>query len=220
MIALLLFGKRPAPGRVKTRLARALGDEGAAALAAAFLRDASRRYAAVPGTVPVLAADEPGDPFWPETFPPPWRIEDQGSGDLGRRLHRAFERELGTYPRAAAIGSDHPALPARDLERFLGEENAVWPTRDGGYAAILLSRPAVRARLFETIDWSTDRVLAQTLARATECGLTLTEWAPTDDVDEEADVVRLARELAARDAAAPDFPSDTWTTLRRLGRAP
>ena len=48
----------------------------------------------------------------------------------------------------------------------------------------------------------------------------LTQWAPTDDVDEEADVDRLARDLAARDAAAPDFPRDTWTTLRRLGRAP
>jgi len=220
LIALLLFGKRPAPGRVKTRLARALGDESAAALAAAFLRDASRRYAAVPGTVPVLAADEPSDPFWPETFRPPWRIEDQGDGDLGERLHRAFERELGAYPRAAAIGSDHPALPSHELERFLGEENAVWPTRDGGYAAILLSRAASPARLFEAIDWSTDRVLDQTLARAKESGLRLTRWAPTDDVDEEADVDRLARELAARDAAAPDFPRDTWTTLRRLGRAP
>lgn len=220
MIALLLFGKRPAPGRVKTRLARALGDESAAALAAAFLRDASRRYAAVPGTVPVLAADEPGDPFWPETFGPPWRIEEQGDGDLGCRLRRAFERELGMYPRAAAIGSDHPALPSRELEGFLGEENAVWPTRDGGYAAILLSRAAARAGLFDAIDWSTDRVLAQTLARAKESGLELTRWAPTDDVDEAADVDRLARDLAARDAAAPDFPRDTWSTLRRLGLAP
>lgn len=220
MIALLLFGKRPAPGRVKTRLARSLGDEGAAALAAAFLRDASRRYAAVPGTVPILAADEPGDPFWPETFGPPWRIEDQGGGDLGERLNRAFERELGAYPKAAAIGADHPALPAADLERFLGEENAVWPTRDGGYAAILLSRAAAPGRLFETIEWSTNRVLAQTLARAGASGLRLTQWAPTDDVDEEADVDRLARDLAARDAAAPDFPRDTWTTLRRLGLAP
>jgi hypothetical protein len=124
------------------------------------------------------------------------------------------------YPRAAAIGSDHPALPSRELEGFLGEENAVWPTRDGGYAAILLSRAAARAGLFDTIDWSTDRVLAQTLARAKESGLELTRWAPTDDVDEAADVDRLARDLAARDAAAPDFPRDTWSTLRRLGLAP
>jgi len=220
LIALLLFGKRPAPGRVKTRLARALGDENAAALAAAFLSDAARRYRSVPGTLPIFAADEPGDPFWAATFPPPWRIEGQGEGDLGQRLRRAFDRELATHPKAAAIGSDHPALPEDDLARFLAEDNAVWPTLDGGYAAIVLSRPAAWPRLFERIDWSTDRVLAQTLDRALESGLPLTRWTPTADVDEPADVDRLARELSARDASAPDFPRDTWKTLRLLGRAP
>ena len=220
MIALLLFGKRPAPGRVKTRLARVLGAENAAALAAAFLSDAARRYGSVPGTVPVLAADEPDDPFWAATFAPPWRIEAQGAGDLGERLRRAFDRELAAYPKAAAIGSDHPALPAADLGRFLAEDNAVWPTLDGGYAAIVLSRPAARARLFEGIDWSTDRVLPQTLDRARAAGLSLARWTPTADVDEPADVDRLVRELSARDSAAPDFPRDTWNALRLLGRAP
>jgi rSAM/selenodomain-associated transferase 1 len=220
LIALLLFGKRPAPGRVKTRLARALGAENAAALAAAFLSDAARRYRAVPGTVPILAAEEPGDPFWAATFTPPWRIEGQGEGDLGERLRRAFDRELAAHPKVAAIGSDHPALPAADLSKFLAEDNAVWPTLDGGYAAIVLSRAARPSRLFERIDWSTDRVLAQTLQRAIGSGLALTRWTPTADVDEPADVDRLARELSARDTTAPDFPRDTWNALRLLGRTP
>lgn len=220
MIALLLFGKRPAPGRVKTRLARALGAENAATLAAAFLRDAARRYAAVPGTVPVLAADDPDDPFWAATFPRPWRIEGQGEGDLGDRLRRAFERELAAHPKAAAVGSDHPALPEADLHRFLAEDNAVWPTHDGGYAAIVLSRSGAAGRLFERIPWSTERVLARTLERAGEAGVSLTRWTPTADVDVAADVDRLARDLAARDAAAPDFPLETWNALRLLGRAP
>ena len=218
MIALLLFGKRPAPGRVKTRLARTLGVENAAALAAAFLKDAARLYGSLPGVAPVVAADEPDDPFWRETFPPPWRIEGQGDGSLGERLERAFARELSRYPKAAAIGSDHPALATSDLARFLAEENAVWPTHDGGYAALLLSRGAATSGLFEEIDWSTDRVLGQTLARARASGVTLTLWSPTADVDEESDLDLLARDLAARDAHGADFPSETWEALGRLGR--
>ena len=220
MIALLLFGKRPAPGRVKTRLARTLGVENAATLAAAFLKDAARLYATLPGVVPVVAADEPDDPFWRETFPPPWRVEGQGTGGLGERLERAFARELSRHPKAAAIGSDHPALASSDLVRFLAEDNAVWPTHDGGYAALLLSRGAAVSRLFEEIDWSTDRVLGQTLERARAADLPLTIWPPTADVDEEADLDFLARELSARDVLGPDFPRATWEALERLGRRP
>jgi len=63
-------------------------------------------------------------------------------------------------------------------------------------------------------------VLAQTLERADAAGLPLARWTTTADVDEPADVDRLARELSARDASAPDFPRDTWNALRLLGRAP
>jgi len=223
--ALLLFAKRPEPGRVKTRLARAIGPDAAAALAEAFLRDGAARWAGVSGVEPVVAADAPDDPFFRSAFPPPWRIEPQGGGDLGARLARAFARELARFPRAAAIGADHPGLPAAGFRRFLGEENAVWPARDGGYAAILLSRPAAErlasggapgAFLFESIDWSTPRVLAQTLARAQARGVTLARLPETGDVDEPEDLEVLSRDLGARDRSAADFPRHTWEVLRAL----
>lgn len=223
--ALILFAKRPFPGRVKTRLARAIGAESAAALAEAFLRDGAARWSAMPGCAPVVAADAPDDPFWESVFPAPWRIEPQGEGDLGARLSRAFARELGRFPRAAAIGADHPSLPSVETGAFLREENAIWPARDGGYAAIVLSRGAAErlavdgapaAFLFEEIAWSTPRVLAQTVARAESRGVTLTRFPDTDDVDVPADLDRLARELASRDRSSPDFPSRTWEVLRSI----
>ena len=216
--ALLFFGKCPTPGRVKTRLARSLGDESAAALAEAFLRDGARRYGAVPSCAPVLAADRPHEPFWKEAFPLPWRIEGQGDGDLGKRLARAFSRELAGFRKVVAIGSDHPALPTEALARFLAEENAIWPTRDGGYAAILLSRADAVPRLFKGIDWSTDRVLVQTMERASADGIAMTRFPETYDVDDESDLDLLARDLSSRDVRAPDFPSHTWKVLRSLSR--
>ena len=225
--ALLLFAKVPAPGRVKTRLARAIGAAAAAGLAEAFLRDASARWATLPGCAPVVAADDPEDPFWRSAFPAPWRIEPQGGGDLGARLARAFARELARFDRVAAIGADHPQLPAGAVERFFREENAVWPARDGGYAAILLSRAGAArlaadgvpgAHLFEAISWSTPRVLAQTLTRSAARGVVLAALPETGDVDEPGDLDDLERDLASRDPEAPDFPRRTWEALRNLRR--
>ena len=225
--ALLFFAKLPVPGRVKTRLARTVGAAAAAALAEAFLRDGAERWSAIAGVAPVLAADEPEAPFWRRTFRPPWRVEPQGPGDLGGRLARAFTRELALYDRAVAIGSDHPALPADAFALFLEQpESAVWPARDGGFAAILLSRRDARLvfppdgsrGLFDGIEWSTPRVLEQTIERAASLGARLERVAETDDVDAEEDLERLARELAARDRSAAGFPRHTWEALRSLGR--
>jgi len=223
--ALLLFAKLPVPGRVKTRLARVIGTEAAAALAEAFLRDAADRWGAVPGCSPVVAADLPADRFWKSVFPPPWRIEAQGEGDLGARLARAFGREFARFRRVVALGADHPALPAAEVASFLREENAVWPARDGGYAAISVSRSAgarlaangtPAAFLFEGIAWSTPLVLGQTLERAAGRGIAFTRMTETGDVDEPGDLGALARELAARDPSSPGFPARTWSVLRAI----
>ena len=65
---------------------------------------------------------------------------------------------------------------------------------DGGYYLIGVKR--LHQRLFEQIDWSTERVFAQTLERAREIGLQA-ELLPTwYDVDDAATLERLRRELA------------------------
>ena len=52
-------------------------------------------------------------------------------------------------------------------------------------------------RLFEKIDWSTDRVYRQTITRAEEIGLPVAPLAEWYDVDDEATLAVLARELLA-----------------------
>lgn len=220
--ALVLFGKVPLPGRVKTRLAGSIGPENAALLSESFLRDASRGCASLaagrsPGEfAPVLAAEPPHHPFWAGAFPAPWRIEPQGEGDLGRRLARAFEREFERYERVAVLGSDHPALPLAELGRFLDSPSAIWPTRDGGYAALILERRPGVAGLFENVGWSTPSVLEQTLERARRNSIELEIFPETYDIDREADLETLARDLEERDPAEPGFPRATWEALGAL----
>ena len=71
------------------------------------------------------------------------------------------------------------------------------PSSDGGY--YLLGLKAAHRRMFEDIDWSTERVAEQTLQRAREIGLDvhiLPVWYDVDDVD---GLRRLDAELNGED---------------------
>jgi hypothetical protein len=220
--ALVLFGKVPLPGRVKTRLAASIGEENAAAISEAFLRDAARAYPSLNAGSSggdlqlVVAADPFPDDFWGWRFPAPWRIEPQGEGDLGHRLSAAFRREFARFERVAVVGADHPALPHTELGRFLQASNAVWPTRDGGYAALILTRSPAAGSLFEDIPWSTPSVLDRTLARAQANSIDLEIFEKTYDVDRFEDLALLESDLANRDRSDPAFPRETWTELQRI----
>lgn len=221
--SLILFARAPVAGRVKTRLSPPLSAEQAAHLYRAFLEDAARAYLDTGRWRPVLAAEpEADDPLLVALFPPPWRREPQGEGDLGARLTAAFRRELSAgAPAALAVGSDHPSLPRRRLADALaalerGADAAVVPAQDGGYCAIALSRRVEPAEVFRDIPWSTPGVLAATLARLTQAGLVVAALAPAYDVDRPEDLERLRRDLAARDPGEEDFPSATAAALAAL----
>jgi rSAM/selenodomain-associated transferase 1 len=129
----------------------------------------------------------------------------QRGDDLGRRLTHVFEDSfrLGCES-VVVVGSDLPDLPSRLIQagiRQLRDGNdriVLGPATDGGYYLIGMNRPC--PSVFERIEWSTDRVLSQTVEAANAEGLRavlLDEWR---DVDEVADLRRLtggSGELAA-----------------------
>ncbi len=189
----IVMAKAPVAGFAKTRLIPALGAEGAAALAATLL-DAAVAQAARHGPVDLCCA--------PDTRHPAFQrlagthgivLSEQGEGDLGARMARAFERHLAQHGSALMIGTDAPAIDAPMLQRAahaLSDADAVFiPALDGGYALIGLRRPA--PTLFNDMVWSTDRVMAQTRERLAAAGLRHTELPPVADIDEPADLQHL-----------------------------
>jgi hypothetical protein len=62
------------------------------------------------------------------------------------------------------------------------------PSCDGGYYLLGIKRP--HRRLFEDVDWSTDRVARQSIERAQELGLEVYELPVWYDVDDR-DTLRL-----------------------------
>ena len=172
MTTLGIFLKQPEPGRVKTRLGSEIGDESAARLAAAFQEDILQRTKGVarkrilaysPGHhesyayFQGLASDS--DVLWPQPDVP-----------LGMRLAAFFDQFCQPAAPCVVIGSDSPTLPGPFLlqayEQLKTADCVIGPAEDGGYYLIGLNEP--QPELFRGIDWSTDLVFQQTLARAEE----------------------------------------------------
>ena len=198
--AVIVFAKAPLAGYAKTRLIPALGVGGAARLAERMLGHAVRQaVAAGIGPVEVCCAPDATHPaFGSLTATLTLALTEQGSGDLGARMQRAFARRLarGAMPAADAallIGTDAPALDAAMLRRArdaLAAHDAVFvPALDGGYALVGLRRPA--PGLFEGIAWSTEAVMADTRQRLATLGLRCTELDAVADIDEPADLVHV-----------------------------
>lgn len=185
---LLVFIKNPRPGYVKTRLAADVGDEKALEIYHFLLRKTRDVALQVDAERHLYYSDQIEiEDEWPS---PPFVKKIQHRGDLGRRMCRAFEEafESGAN-RVAIIGSDCPSLDgtllSQALEQLEHTPVVLGPSTDGGY--YLLAMRACYTELFEDIDWSTERVLQQTLARAKAAGLTYALLPALTDIDTLAD---------------------------------
>lgn len=212
---LTVFARQPHPGRVKTRLARALGDERAAEIYGAFVRDLAARFAQAPFAVHWAVAPPEGG--FAERFGiAPAACRPQVGADLGERMHFAFEEMARAgFTHCALVGSDLPQLPVERVERaFAALEDVdlvLGPARDGGYYLIAQRAPH---DVFTGIRWSTSRVLAATLARAESLALRVHLLEEDFDVDGVADLERL-RGILADGMARRAMPA----TVRALGLA-
>jgi len=187
---LVVFGRAPVPGAVKTRLfqrpaappgaetsGRSLGPLDAARLYSAFLADVldkgsragfSRRCLYLDGPLEHPKIAELAGQY-------DYALRPQTSGDLGARLSAAVAAELRDGARyVVVIGSDSPTLPAAYLEQakeLLSGlcEVVLGPATDGGYYLIGMARP--RLELFAAgMPWGTAGVLPATLERLIRLG--------------------------------------------------
>jgi len=211
---ILLFVKAPIKGQVKSRLAAGLGDEAALELYKTFVSDIldTIEKTANPSTIffhPPEARDAVANWLGPERDYLP-----QEGHDLGLRMANAFATifSMGSS-RAVLIGSDIPDLPEsilREAFRSLDDHDAVLgPARDGGYYLIGFRRDTFVPDVFRGIEWSTDRVFAETrlkLEQAKRSIHLLPEWR---DVDTPEDL----RELKDRNKWTPFAKSRTMKYL-------
>ncbi len=192
---LCIFARAPELGRVKTRLARTLGDEIALAaherlvgqcLAALSSLTELQRELWIAGPT-----DHPGVRRWAHRWQLP--VVAQRGADLGARMAGTMGDVLARAPFALIVGTDCPTLDATYVRRAVvalqSHDAVLGPAEDGGYGLIGLRRPL--PTLFEDVSWGTATVTEETLARAKAAGLDMALLDRLWDVDTAADWERL-----------------------------
>ena len=231
--ALAVMTKAPRAGKVKTRLTPPLSPGEAAALNICFLRDTA---AAIVGTTENekargIAVFTPvgEEAAYAEILPGEFELVPQRGDAFGERLSLATQDllQLG-FDAACLINSDSPTVPREafaEAVRFLaqpGDTVVLGPSDDGGYYLIGLKK--LHRELFERIDWSTERVLEQTIQRAREIDLPVHLLPVWYDVDDRATLKRLCQEFfGANGNARRGYPAPATRVfldelLQREGR--
>lgn len=188
-VALML--KAPVPGRVKTRLAADIGEEEACL---AYRRLVEHQIGQIPVGWRIEVHVDPPDAgavmqAWLGSRPV---YVPQPEGDLGVRLTAALNQgatagtgPVGRFP-LIFLGGDCPYLDeaalAEAAKSLESHEVVLGPAVDGGYVLIGMNKP--HPELFQGIEWSTERVLGQTLERARRAGLSVALLPEREDVDD------------------------------------
>jgi hypothetical protein len=217
--------KAPRKGQVKTRLTPPLTPDEAATLNAYFLRDTASTLSAAAMRERRLGRNARGvavytpagsEDAYADVLPTDFEFVPQREGSFGERLCFAAEDLFKCrFDTVCLIDSDSPTVPASsfmqavDILSSPGDRIVLGPTEDGGYYLIGLKKN--HRELFERIDWSTERVFEQTVARAQEIGVE-TKLLPSGyDVDNSTTLRQLCDELLSEDS-----PTEIAPTTRKF----
>lgn len=199
-----VMAKASVPGRTKTRLTPPLTATEAAAFNTAFLKDVSANLLAASRRAVIqgyMAYGPPGSqPFFVDNLPREIGLIEAWLPNFGDCLFKAIDGVFAAgHASAVVLNSDSPTLPTDLLVETAevlarpGDRAVLGPSADGGYYLLGIKQPY--RRLFDDIDWSTDRVARQTLDRARETGLYVHRLPAWYDVDDSQALRQLHAEL-------------------------
>jgi rSAM/selenodomain-associated transferase 1 len=177
--------KVPRPGEVKTRLGTEIGFEQAEQIYRRLVENQIAQLSGQAVEIHYTPSDEGG--YMQGWLGPTRHYLPQSDGDLGERLKHAMR---GAFSRGADavlfLGGDCPDVTQDVIREAWSQltkcDVVIGPAQDGGY--YLLGLKSDHPRLFEGIDWSTNRVFAQTTSRLQELNLTSGMLPLGDDVDD------------------------------------
>lgn len=187
--ALIVFVRHPEPGKVKTRLAKVIGDEKALTVYKKLLNHTQQITSPLSCRKFVYYAEDVIEhDLWSS---PGFTKRKQSGNDLGERMANAFKELFDQgFKKVLIIGSDCYQLQTEIIQEAINflsiKEVVTGPTFDGGY--YLLGTDHFVPELFADKNWSTDQVIKQTLEDIERLNLSYCLLRKLHDVDEVADL--------------------------------
>lgn len=161
---LLIFARNPVLGKVKTRLAKSIGDENALDIYQLLLKHTVAVTKNLKVDKRICYSENPvDDDIWSAKI---YQKTAQSGNDLGQRMQHAFQTAFEEgYQRVVVIGTDLLELKQTHIEeafRKLDNCDFVFgPAVDGGY--YLLGMCELKPQLFAQKKWGTNSVLEDSL---------------------------------------------------------
>jgi len=189
---LIIFTRYPEPGKTKTRMIPALGEQGAAQLQQQMTEHTLAQVKNVNRPLSVEIQFAGGTISQMQNWlGDNWLYTPQSPGDLGQRMTSAFETAFASgMARVVIIGIDCPQLNGTLLqmafERLQNKDLVLGPALDGGYYLVGLSRSL--PELFQGIPWGTSEVFSDTLKIAKPLGVSVSLLPMLSDIDRPEDL--------------------------------
>ncbi len=193
---ILIFVRNVQIGKVKTRLAKTIGDEKALIIYIHLLNKTADIAAETNAHKAVFYSEyiEEADEF----MVPMFQKYLQNGDDLGDKMKNAFLKAFSRgYQKVLIIGSDcydlSPEILNEAFEKLNAHDVVMGPATDGGY--YLLGMKQLHKSFFLNKEWSTNNVLVDTLIDVKNEKLTYSLLPTLSDIDCEADLTPSLRKI-------------------------
>ncbi|UOB18754.1 TIGR04282 family arsenosugar biosynthesis glycosyltransferase [Abyssalbus ytuae] len=178
---LLIFIRNPEPGKVKTRLAKVIGNTAAFEIYQFLLNHTKEITKKLKCNKIIYYSENIAEnDIWDTQF---YQKKLQKGFDLGIRMLNAVKENIRAGSKIIIIGSDIYDLQSSHIEQAFNKLNkhdvVIGPAKDGGYYLIGLKKE--HEKIFKNKPWGTSKVLEQTLENLEDSDVFLLE--ELNDID-------------------------------------
>ena len=177
----IVFVKNIKLGKVKTRLAKTIGNQAAFEVYKELVKVTEQATKELDTSICIYFSDALVDTKWNNA-----NKAVQKGVDLGERMKNAFLKGFEDgYERIVLIGSDLPDINAshikKGLEALENSEVVFGPAEDGGYYLIGMSK--MNNKVFQNKPWSQSHLLSETLSELKQNNTTFSTLETLNDID-------------------------------------